>query len=120
MGTDRTAIIPTITLEGVGASVSPATAQNFTAGAVNYTVSDMISSKVYAVTLLEQGAGLKGVISGVNYDGKTIRNNNQQLLQVYDAMGRLVTSGTNDIDMRGNAKGIYMIKSASGLMKIVF
>ena len=58
-------------------------------------------------------------ISDVSFDGQTILNPAHQSLRVYDATGRFVTSSTENINMSSRTKGIYMIKSQSGVLKIV-
>ncbi len=120
IGTDRTAIIPVITLAGVGTTVTPSGAQNFTAGSINYTVTDGINTKVYAVSVLEQGTGLQNTLTGITFDGQTIQNNNHQMITVFDATGRLVITSDKDVTMNGYAKGIYMIRGEKGQLKIAY
>ena len=120
MGTDRSAITPVITLEGVGTTVTPSGAQNFTTGSINYTVTDGINSKVYAVSVLEQGTGLHNTLTGITFDGQTIQNNNHQMITVFDATGRLVVTSDKDVNMNGYAKGIYMIRGEKGQLKIAY
>jgi len=40
-------------------------------------------------------------------------------LLVFEATGRLVASSNKDIDMSSKAKGIYLVKSNVGALKIV-
>lgn len=58
-------------------------------------------------------------IKGVSFDGQTIRNNSNQYLQVFDVTGRLAVSSSKDINLSSAVKGIYLVKSTSGTLKIV-
>jgi len=40
-------------------------------------------------------------------------------LQVFDTTGRLMVRSNRNINMGNNAKGIYIISSTSGILKIV-
>ncbi|HET7734241.1 MAG TPA: T9SS type A sorting domain-containing protein [Paludibacter sp.] len=125
IGTVLSALQPTVTLTGTGTTVSPAStvATDFTnsgTSAVNYTVTDGISSKVYAVKIVEGTTALsQNKISGVTFDGRTIYNVSNLELQVFDATGRKVVSSNKDINMSSNSKGIYFVKSNAGTFKIV-
>ena len=124
ISTDLTSLQPTITLAGTGTSVSPAStvATNFSNSyytAVNYTVSDGINSKVYAVKIYVQGTGLsENKISGVSFDGQTIHNNANLQLQVYNTLGSLMLSSNKNINMTNYNKGVYIVKSANESLKI--
>lgn len=122
VGTDLTAVVPEITLAGVGTSVTPATAQNFSnskATPLIYTVSDMISSKQYAVTIEESTSAVNEVnAAGFVFDGRTLRNVNREMIRVFDATGRLMTNSLNDIDMSQFGQGIYIIRSDNKVLKI--
>lgn len=123
-GTDLTALKPTIELSGIGTTVSPASgiATNFsTSGttAVNYTVTDGINTKVYAVSITNEPAGVAQLkLKGVYFDGQTVHNDNQSFLQVYNAVGSPVSSSYSDINMTLFSKGIYIVKCNSGSLKI--
>ena len=58
-------------------------------------------------------------IAGVYFDGLTIHNDAKLNLQVYDATGRMMLSSVKDINMSSNPKGVYVVKSTSGSLKIV-
>ena len=58
-------------------------------------------------------------IAGVTFDGKVIHNTPNLDLLVFEATGRLVASSNKDIDMSSKAKGIYLVKSNIGALKIV-
>jgi hypothetical protein len=122
VGTDLTAVIPEITLAGVGTSVTPATAQNFSnskATPLIYTVSDMISTKQYAVTIEESTSAVNEVnAAGFVFDGSLLRNVSHEMIRVYDTTGRMMTSSLNDIDMSQFGQGIYIIRSDSKVLKI--
>jgi len=126
IGTGLSALQPTIMLAGVGTTVSPASTvvadfTNSGTTAVNYTVTDGISSKVYAVKIVEGTTGLSHPkITGVYFDGKTIHNSTKLDLQVFDATGRRIAGSNNDIDMSTYSRGVYFVKSDSGNMKILF
>lgn len=57
-------------------------------------------------------------IDGVMFDGKIIRNAKQVNVSLFDISGRFILSSNQDIDMTGKAKGVYIVKSGSGIMKI--
>ena len=124
ISTDLTTLQPTITLAGIGTSVSPASIvvtdfSNSYATPINYTVTDGINSKTYAVTISLQGTGMsQATISGVSFDGQTIRNENNQDLQVFDATGRMIVTSNRNINMSRSSKGIYIVKSTLGTLKI--
>ena len=122
VGTDLTAVVPEITLAGVGTSVSPTTAQNFSnskATPLVYTVSDMISTKQYAVTIEESTSAVNEVNAvGFVFDGRTLRNVNRELIRVYDTTGRLRANSLNDIDVSQFGQGIYIIRSDNKVIKI--
>ncbi|MDD4968171.1 MAG: T9SS type A sorting domain-containing protein [Paludibacter sp.] len=55
---------------------------------------------------------------GISFDGQTIHNNTNVDLQVFDTTGRLMVSSNKNINMSNHAKGIYIVKSTSGSLKI--
>ncbi len=57
-------------------------------------------------------------LEGVNFDGRTIQNPDRQQLHVFDATGRLLLTSREDINMSAQAKGVYLVKGESGMMKI--
>jgi hypothetical protein len=57
-------------------------------------------------------------IEGVSFDGRTIFNPERKQLHVYSATGSLVASSVQDINMSTQAKGVYLVKGESGMMKI--
>jgi hypothetical protein len=58
-------------------------------------------------------------IKGVYFDGQIIHNDANLNLQVYDASGRIIVSSIKNINMSSSPKGVYMVKSNSGTLKIV-
>ncbi len=119
METDLSAITPEIYLAGEGTSVTPATAKDFSNGPVTYTVSDMINSKNYVVTIIQTGSSISSLLDfDVTFDGKTIHNPKQISLQVFDVAGRSIISSNQNIKMNDKQKGIYIIKSDTRAMKI--
>jgi hypothetical protein len=124
-GTDLTALAPTVVLSDAGFTVSPLSgvATNFSNSSttpVNYTVTDGSTPKVYAVKITNVSTGIAPIkIDGVTFDGKIIHNTNNQSLQVFDPTGRLMISSDKDINMIGNAKGVYIVKGMTGTFKIV-
>jgi hypothetical protein len=125
ISTDITAVQPTIVLTGASTTVSPVSEvatdfSNSYTTPVNYTVTDDCNTKVYAVTISVNATGLSSnTLSHVYFDGKTIHNDAKWNLQVFDTTGRLLVSSTKDINMSSNAKGVYIVKSNSGTLKIV-
>ncbi|MEI8273691.1 MAG: hypothetical protein WCG08_13805 [Paludibacter sp.] len=71
-GTSLAGITPTLTLSGSATSYTPTGAQDFSAGAVNYTATDGTNNTVYAVTLSVAASIAAPVIT-------TPTNNNQWL-----------------------------------------
>jgi len=122
VGTELAAVIPEITLAGVGTTVTPVTAQNFTnskAAPIVYTVSDMISTKQYAVTIEESTSAVNDVFAaGFVFDGRTLRNVNHEMIRVYNTTGRMMINSLNDIDMSQFGQGIYIIRSDNKVLKI--
>jgi hypothetical protein len=125
IGTGLSALQPAITLAGIGTAISPASTittdfTNSATTAVNYTVTDGISSKIYAVKVVEGTTSLsKTQLSGVSFDGQTIHNVSNLDLQVFNVTGRKVKSSNKNIDMSANAKGIYFVKSNTAVIKII-
>ena len=125
IGTGLTALTPTIVLTGTGTTVAPLSGvvTNFSTSnvtPVNYTVSDGTFTKVYKVTVVEGTTGVTQTkITGVYFDGQTIHNDAKMNLQVYDTTGRMMVSSINNINMSQSPKGIYIVKSTSGTLKIV-
>ena len=123
--TDLSTLQPTITLAGTGTTVSPAStvATNFTNSntiPVNYTVSDGINSKVYAVSIIAEPAGfIQNKIAGVYFDGQIIHNDEKLNLIVLDVTGRMISNSQTDINMSSKVNGIYIVKSKVGVFKIV-
>lgn len=65
------------------------------------------------------GTGINSsTISGVLFDGKTIYNNANVDLRVYDATGKFVLSSNKSVNMAAFANGIYFIKCELGTQKI--
>jgi hypothetical protein len=58
-------------------------------------------------------------IAGVAFDGQTIHNTSNVDLQVFDIAGRKVYGSNKDINMISNTKGIYFVKSNTGMLKII-
>ncbi len=58
-------------------------------------------------------------IAGVYFDGQIIHNDANLNLQVYDATGRMMVSSVRNINMSSSPKGVYVVKSTSGSLKIV-
>lgn len=58
-------------------------------------------------------------IENVTFSGNIIRNANQQMLSVYNVAGKLLVSSNSDIDMSTYVAGIYIVRSADAVLKIV-
>ncbi len=125
IGTGLSALQPTITLAGVGTSVSPASTlstdfSNSATTPVNYTVTDGINYNIYAVTVEEGTTGnMVQKMTGINFDGRIIYNAEQSDLQVYNAVGRKIISSNQNIDMSTYVNGIYILKSNDKIMKLM-
>lgn len=59
------------------------------------------------------------VIDDVYYADGIVHNNNRHHLEIYNINGILLTTGDNDINIENLAAGIYIVKSDSGVLKIV-
>lgn len=59
------------------------------------------------------------VIDDVYYADGIVHNNNRHHLEIYNINGILLTTGDNDINIENFAAGIYIVKSSSGVLKIV-
>ena len=124
IGTDLTALQPVIVLAGAGTMINPASGSttdfsNSNGNPVNYTVTDGTYTKVYAVTIVDGATSIPQTrINGVSFDGRIILNASNIKLQVFDATGRLVVSSAKNINMSVCAKGIYIVKSSTGTIKI--
>lgn len=59
------------------------------------------------------------VIDDVYYADGIVHNNNRHHLEIYNINGILLTTGDNDINIENFAAGIYIVKSDSGVLKIV-
>jgi hypothetical protein len=57
--------------------------------------------------------------SGISFDGKIIRNIENQELNVYTLTGSKMISSNKDIDMSKYSKGIYIVQSSKETIKIV-
>ena len=116
-------VTPVITLAAVsGTTVDPASGveMNFYSQSHNYTVSDGVNTKIYAVTIYGTWTGLSSTsIPGVSFNGQTIQNNANIQLQVFDTLGRLVESSNKSITMSSYNKGVYIVKSANEKFKII-
>lgn len=115
-------VIPTIVLTAPsGTTVDPASGveKSFYNQTQNYTVSDGINTKVYVVTITGIWTGLSGSSTKeIYFDGKTIHNEANINLQIFDALGRTVVNTTQDINISSLNRGIYIVKSNVGSIKI--
>lgn len=59
------------------------------------------------------------VIDDVYYADGIVHNNNRHHLEIYNINGIRLTTGDNDINIEKFAAGIYIVKSSSGVLKIV-
>jgi hypothetical protein len=65
-------------------------------------------------------AGLNNQISSstISFDGKTVRNINSEVLNVYNTTGKLIKTSNTNIDMSNFVSGIYLIKSQGSTLKV--
>jgi hypothetical protein len=56
--------------------------------------------------------------TSLSFDGKTLRNPNRELVRIYDATGRFIVTSSTDIEMTQFTKGIYVVKSTNGILKV--
>ena len=57
-------------------------------------------------------------ITGVTFDGKIIHNDANLDLNVFDTTGRMIISSNKNINMSSSSRGVYIVKSNSGILKI--
>jgi hypothetical protein len=82
------------------------------------TTKYLINSNVSITFTAATGTGLQNPsISGVTFDGSIIHNDTNVDLQVYNVTGHRMFNSNQNIDMRSCAKGIYIVKSATGTLK---
>jgi hypothetical protein len=119
MSSDLSSITPAVTLSSTGTTYFPTGAQNFSSSSVNYTVTDLINSKIYAVSLTQSGSKVVSpVINSIVFDGKKIHNPERLNLKVFELSGKLIVESNKDIDLSGKSKGIYIVKSNNDNLKI--
>lgn len=58
-------------------------------------------------------------IDDVYYADGIIHNSNRRHLEIYTVGGILLIAGDSDLNLSAFANGIYIVKSASGVLKIV-
>ena len=125
LGTDLTTLQPAIALAGASTTVAPLSGvtANFATSVttpLSYTVTDGTFTKVYKVTIVQGTTAIAQVsISGISFDGRIIHNDANLDLRVFDLTGRLVVRSLKNIDMSSSPKGVYVVKSNSGSLKIV-
>ena len=87
---------------------------------VEYTVTDMINTRVYQVVVTAPTA-LRDVndADGIWYDGITIHNDSHIMAYLYNAAGQRIAVFNSDHDMTAYPRGIYMIATANASLKIV-
>lgn len=124
MGTALDNLTPDVTLAGVGVAVSPAGAQDFSNSAdspLSYVVSDLINTKTYAVTIVDQLTvdADQSIARDFSFDGRVIRNTNHGELTVFDLSGRALVSSTDDISLAEFNNGVYVVRGRKAVLKIV-
>ena len=121
---DTSALTPSITLSGVGVDVTPAIGEtvdfsNSYRRPVEYTVSDMIQTRTYRVTITSRTALEDANEEGIYFDGQTIHNPSAQMLYVYNVSGVRVAVANTDINMSSFPQGIYLIQTTNNTLKII-
>lgn len=67
----------------------------------------------------EDGQSVKGIqANDIRFDGRVIYNLNKEKVDVYSVSGHLIASSYGDIDLSSQSKGIYIVKSSAGIIKI--
>ena len=120
-GTDLTALTPSIQLVGVGTFSTPADGEttDFSNNIVGVpiVVSDYINRKVYTAYITTP-TGLDGrTIEGVYYDGNTLHNPLNVMLNIYTVAGQLIAITNQDFTF--TQRGIYLIQAADASIRIV-
>ena len=121
---DTSALTPSITLSGVGVDVTPAIGEtvdfsNSYRRPVEYTVSDMIQTRTYRVTITSRTALEDANEEDIYFDGQTIHNPSAQILYVYNVSGVRVAVANTDINMSSFPQGIYLIQTTNNTLKII-
>lgn len=93
------------------------TEYTFTVKAQNAAGVLSLTPSTITFSTLTTGLSLNS-IHGVTFDGQTIYNAGNIELKVFDTTGRLVASSLKDIKMNAQAKGIYIVRSDKGMLKI--
>ena len=79
----------------------------------------MLSLQPSVVTTNEGGTGLSnGTLEGLRIEDNTIRNLNGETISLYDATGRLMIRTAYDINLTAMPAGIYLLRTASGTLKL--
>ena len=95
-------------------------------GAFNDLTPDALKLLDNAVNYLLLGSQFAGIYTGtstvnninISFDGQTLINPDKEAISVFDIAGRHVISSNIDINMSTQAKGIYIVRSDKGLLKI--
>lgn len=114
---------PFTVTDGTSLSVTGLTANttykySVVAKADNYIDSE-VSNAIEVITSSGTGICTPTTIEGVSFDGRTIRNAKNAELHVFNAIGALVVSSTNDIDASALQGGMYIVRSAGATLKIM-
>lgn len=121
--TDLTALTPDVQLISNATVVTPDAGETIDFSdqhyGVNYTVSDFINKKVYQVIVSTPTGLQQTLIEGVWFDGTTLHNTQGTWLNIYDVMGRLLTTTNNHLDMSHLPHGVYLIQSPDTTMSIL-
>ena len=103
------------------------------------SAADLDPTKVYCVTVEGTGQGGNGafaqlrltaaegtdtgitetVETGLSYYNGIIYNSNGLAIQVFNSIGKMVVSGTSNIDMNQMPSGLYIVRSNVSVLKIV-
>ena len=121
-GTDLTALTPQMSVIGTATHTIPESGttvdfSNTTFG-TSIVVTDYINRKVYTA-YVNTVTGLDNArMEGVNFDGETLHNLSGLPLRIYNAAGQLVGETDGDFRFGTLPRGIYLVQSAEGGMKI--
>ncbi len=119
---DLQALTPDISLIGVGTFVSPQSGEavDFSAGSVTYVVSDYIHTKTYQVSV-NMPTGIEDIYNtDIRLVNSTLQNPNGLWINIYDVMGRLLTTTNADFDFTSYPHGVYLIQGTNFSQRVIW
>lgn len=123
-GTNVTALAPTVSLaDNKLTYVTPASGETVdfsdTHYGVTYTVSDYITKVKYTVRVFTP-TDLDNVENdGLSYSYGVLHNPQGVWVNIFSVSGQLITTTNSDFSFEGMARGMYLVRSQNGLVKVM-